>query len=153
MTVFATLLALAFFGMEGVAWLTHRYLMHGPLWSLHRSHHEPRPGRFERNDLFGGLFSLPSIALIYLGTHGTPWALPLGIGMTAYGAAYFLFHDVLVHKRLRPRWRPQGAYLDRIVRAHLRHHRTHTKHGAVSFGFLWAPREPRVPGVSPEPTP
>jgi len=136
---FAVLTLVALVGMEGVAWLTHRFLMHGPLWCLHRSHHEPRPGRFERNDLFGIFFSLPSIALIYLGTHGTPWALPLGIGMTLYGAAYFLFHDVLVHKRLRLGLQPRGAYLERIVRAHLRHHRTHTKRGAVSFGFLWAP--------------
>lgn len=145
--LFTGLLVAAFVGMEGVAWLTHRYLMHGPLWCLHRSHHEPRLGRFEKNDLFGLFFSLPSIALIYLGTHGTPWALPLGIGMTAYGAAYFLFHDVLVHKRLRTPLRPRGAYLDRIVRAHLRHHRTHAKHGAVSFGFLWAPPQPENPAA------
>ncbi|MEQ9050459.1 MAG: hypothetical protein RLP11_09115 [Marinoscillum sp.] len=24
--------------MEGVAWATHKYVMHGPLWSWHRSH-------------------------------------------------------------------------------------------------------------------
>ncbi len=34
--------AAALVGMEGVAWATHRWLMHGPLWVLHRSHHAPR---------------------------------------------------------------------------------------------------------------
>ena len=31
-----------FFGMEGVAWTTHKYVMHGSLWSLHESHHRER---------------------------------------------------------------------------------------------------------------
>ena len=34
-------------GMELVAYLTHRFLMHGPLWFLHESHHRPREGWFE----------------------------------------------------------------------------------------------------------
>jgi beta-carotene 3-hydroxylase len=132
--------------MEGVAYLTHRYLMHGPLWILHRSHHQPRKGWFEANDLFGVFFAIPSIALIYLGTHGTPWALPLGVGMTAYGACYFGFHDVIVHRRVRIPWHPTGRYMQHIIRAHLIHHRTMTKDGAVSFGFLYAPKLPSRQG-------
>ena len=27
--------------MEGVAYVAHRWVMHGFLWSLHKSHHEP----------------------------------------------------------------------------------------------------------------
>lgn len=46
----------AFAGMEWVAYSTHRYLMHGPLWFLHRSHHRPREHWFELNDLFGVFF-------------------------------------------------------------------------------------------------
>lgn len=131
-----------FVAMEGVAYLLHRYVMHGPLWVLHESHHRPRRGRFELNDLFGVLFALPSMALIYAGTHGQPLLLAVGVGMTAYGAAYWGFHDVLVHRRVRHSLVPRSAYLKRIVRAHLVHHRTHAKHGATSFGFLYAP-EPR----------
>ena len=41
----ALLFAGALAGMELVAWVTHRYLMHGPLWFLHASHHRPREGR------------------------------------------------------------------------------------------------------------
>jgi beta-carotene 3-hydroxylase len=136
------LFAATFAAMEGVAYLLHRYVMHGPLWVLHESHHRPRAGRFERNDLFGAFFALPSMALIYAGTHATPLALPVGIGMTAYGAAYFGLHDVLVHRRVRIRYVPKNAYLKRLVRAHLVHHRTLTKEGASCFGFLYA-REPR----------
>jgi beta-carotene 3-hydroxylase len=135
------LLALSLFfsalvGMEGVAWATHRFLMHGPLWSLHRSHHEPRTGRFELNDLFAVFFAAPSIALCAWGRWGWWPALPLGLGMTAYGAIYALFHDGLVHGRFRS---PLPLKLmKRLVQAHRLHHAVHTKEGAVSFGFLWA---------------
>ena len=59
--------------------------------------------------------------------------------MTAYGAAYFGFHDVVVHRRVSHRYRPESSYMQRIIRAHLIHHKTTTKEGATSFGFLYAP--------------
>ncbi len=34
----------AFVLMEGVAWFTHKYVMHGFLWSIHRDHHQHREG-------------------------------------------------------------------------------------------------------------
>jgi beta-carotene 3-hydroxylase len=125
--------------MEGVAYLMHKYLMHGPLWFLHESHHVRDKGRFELNDLFGVFFAIPSIILIYLGTHGRPALLAVGLGMTAYGAIYFGFHDVIVHRRLPHRLRLQGGYLQRIIKAHHIHHATREKNGAVSFGFIYAP--------------
>lgn len=67
------LLFLATFAlMEWVAWFTHKYIMHGWLWSLHRDHHTgENPGFFQRNDLFFLLFAIPGIALIYVGVqHG-----------------------------------------------------------------------------------
>jgi beta-carotene 3-hydroxylase len=125
--------------MEGVAFLMHKYLMHGPLWFLHKSHHVRDKGRFELNDLFGVFFAIPSIILIYLGTHGSPTLLAIGLGMTAYGAIYFGFHDVIVHRRLPHRVRPKSRYLQRIIKAHQIHHATREKDGAVSFGFIYAP--------------
>lgn len=125
--------------MEAVAWFAHKYLMHGPLWFLHESHHVPHRGWFEKNDWFGVLFSLPAIALIYLGTHGFPRLLWIGLGITAYGVLYFVFHDVVVHRRIRLSLPLRSAYMRRIIQAHLIHHRTHVKQGAVSFGFLYAP--------------
>ena len=139
---YVALFVAAFVGMEGVAWLMHRYLMHGPLWVLHASHHHPRSGRFEANDLFGVFFAIPSIILIYYGTHGYPALLAVGLGMTAYGAAYFGFHDVVVHRRMAHRYHAKSRYMQRIIRAHLVHHKTVTKEGAVSFGFLYSSIEP-----------
>lgn len=132
----AGLFLAALIGMEGVAWATHRFLMHGPLWVLHRSHHEPRSGVFELNDLFAAYFALPSMALIYWGRSWSP-ALWLGLGMTGYGLIYALFHDGLVHNRFRS---PLPLRLMKhLVQAHRLHHVVRTKHGAVSYGFLWAP--------------
>jgi beta-carotene 3-hydroxylase len=137
--LFASVLVGVFVVMEGVAFLMHKHVMHGPLWVLHRSHHHPRASAwFEANDLFGIFFALPSMLLIHLGVRGQPLLLAAGLGMTAYGAAYFVFHDVIVHRRVRTRFVPRSAYLRRIVRAHLLHHKTLTKHGARSFSFLWA---------------
>lgn len=139
--------------MEGVAYLAHRYLMHGPLWVLHRSHHVPHDGRFEWNDLFAVGFAVPAILLIHWGVQDGSWRLPVGLGMTAYGALYALFHDVVVHRRIPVRGVPQWPYLRRIIKAHLVHHRTHGKHGAVSYGFLYAPRAivEAAAGQPPEP--
>jgi beta-carotene 3-hydroxylase len=128
-----------FAAMELVANLMHRFVMHGPLWILHKSHHEPRHDRFELNDLFGIFFAIPSIICIYFGTRGAPLLLAVGIGMAAYGLVYWGFHDVLVHRRVPHSWIPKGGYLRRIVQAHHIHHRTRTKDGALSFGFLYAP--------------
>lgn len=127
-------------GMEAVAWTTHRYLMHGPLWLWHRSHHEPRRGRFEANDLFGVVFAAPAIALFALaGALDRPVLAWLAGGMTFYGALYALVHDGLVHRRFPLPLRPRTGYLQRLVRAHHLHHRTRARRGAVAFGFLFAP--------------
>ena len=139
--IWMALWAGALLAMELVAYLTHRFLMHGPLWVLHRSHHRPHGRhRLEWNDVFGIFFAVPSIVCIYLGTMPEWWMLlPIGLGMTMYGVIYFLFHDVVVHRRLPLRGAPQSAYLRRIIKAHLVHHRTHQREGAESFGFLYAP--------------
>jgi beta-carotene 3-hydroxylase len=132
--------AIGLAGMEAVAWTTHRYLMHGPLWRWHRSHHEPRRGVFEANDLFGLIFAAPPIALFALaGALERPWLGWLAGGMTAYGLLYMLVHDGLVHRRFPLPLRARSGYLERLVRAHHLHHLTRSRDGAVSFGFLLAP--------------
>lgn len=129
-------------GMEGFAYAAHRWVMHGPGWFLHKSHHEPRAGMFERNDLYAVVFAIPSIVLLLGGVQlgwwpGCTW---IGAGVAAYGAIYFGFHDILVHRRLPHRHVARSRYLKRIVQAHRLHHAVTSKHGTVSFGFLWAPR-------------
>ncbi len=127
--------------MELFAYGMHRWVMHGPGWFLHASHHRARSGPFEWNDLYAAIFALPSIVLIYLGVQGG-WggsATALGAGIAAYGAIYFGFHDWIVHRRLPHRIVPRSAYFKRIVQAHRIHHVVESKHGTVSFGFLYAP--------------
>ena len=47
------LMLIAFLGMEFMAWFTHKYIMHGLLWRLHRDHHHrDNKGFFEQNDYF-----------------------------------------------------------------------------------------------------
>lgn len=125
----------ALLGMEGVAWLSHRYLMHGPLWFLHRSHHEPRKGLFELNDFFAFYFALPSMFLIWIGTRQWSPALWLGLGMAGYGLIYAIFHDGLAHRRF-PAPFPR-RWFKRQIQAHRMHHAVSTREGAVSFGFLF----------------
>jgi len=127
--------------MEVVAILSHRYVMHGFLWSLHRSHHEPRTGRFEKNDWFAVMGAVPSITLI-VGGSLFGWgdlATWIGFGIAGYGAIYFLFHDIIVHRRIETGYVPRSAYMKRVVQAHRLHHAVVSRQGAVSFGFIWAP--------------
>lgn len=132
---------LFFAAMEAVAYLSHKYVMHGFLWCWHESHHVPRTGIFEKNDLFAAIFAVPAIICIYLGTStpGQPLLLWVGLGITLYGAVYFVFHDVIVHRRVRTGYVPKTAYMRRIVEAHWIHHSTQGKEGAVSFGFIYSP--------------
>jgi beta-carotene 3-hydroxylase len=128
--------------MELFAYVVHRWVMHGRLgWVLHASHHRPRSGMFELNDLYGVIFALPSIALLYGGVQGGwgEWATWVGAGIAGYGAIYFGFHDVIVHGRLAHRIVPRSTYFKRIVQAHRIHHAVESREGTVSFGFIYAP--------------
>ena len=58
-----------FIAMEGVAWFTHKYVMHGLLWILHRDHHQKDHDSFlERNDSFFLIFAIPGIVCLALGS-------------------------------------------------------------------------------------
>lgn len=128
-------------GMEGFAYVMHRWIMHGPGWFLHASHHRARSGVFEWNDLYAVIFAVPSIVLIDLGTlqHWGSATTAVGVGIAGYGAIYFGFHDWIVHRRIPHRIVPRSDYFKRIVQAHRLHHVVESKHGTVSFGFLYAP--------------
>lgn len=128
--------------MEGFAYVMHRWVMHGWGWFLHASHHRPRTGWFELNDLYFVIFAAPSILLLLGGVQlgWGDWATAVGAGIAAYGAIYLGFHDVIVHQRVPHRYVARSAYMKRIVQAHRLHHVVETREGNVSFGFLVAPR-------------
>jgi beta-carotene 3-hydroxylase len=132
-----------FFFMEGVAWFTHKYIMHGFLWSWHKSHHAPYEGIFERNDLFAIVFSLPAILCIVIGleVEGLGILFWIGIGITGYGIFYVLFHDIIVHRRIKIPYKATTRYMKRLIRAHKIHHTCSQKEGAEAFGFLYAPKK------------
>ncbi|MEQ8906218.1 beta-carotene hydroxylase [Ekhidna sp.] len=133
-----------FLFMEGVAWFTHKFIMHGFLWSWHKSHHKVHNHALEMNDLFALVFSIPSILTIYLGYNNYTefwWLLYIGIGILCYGVFYFIFHDIIVHRRIKIPFKAKSKYMKRIMRAHYVHHEKHTKKEAEAFGFLYAPKK------------
>lgn len=132
--VVATVLA-----MEGVALLTHKYLMHGPGWGWHRSHHEPHEGVLEKNDLYAVVFGALALALFVFASAEFGPLYWVAIGLTVYGLLYAVVHDGLVHQRWPFRHVPRNPYLKRLVQAHRLHHAVDGREGCVSFGFLYAP--------------
>ncbi|MCB0560246.1 MAG: sterol desaturase family protein [Lewinellaceae bacterium] len=130
----------AVIGMEFMAWFTHKYVMHGVLWSWHEDHHQPhhqKDGFFEKNDLFFLVFAIPS-ALSYIVGLSTPhfWLLFVGIGISIYGMIYFLIHDVYIHQRFKWFRQLESKYSKAILRAHGAHHAKRTKEEGESFGLL-----------------
>jgi beta-carotene 3-hydroxylase len=127
--------------MEAMTWAMHRWVMHGPLWCWHRSHHEPgRSSHVWHNDLFALAYVVLAMALFWLGLDVQWRALWwLALGVIAYGLLYVLVHEGLLHQRIPFPLKARRGYLLRLVDAHLQHHRTRKRDGAVAFGFLWAP--------------
>lgn len=134
--------ALSFVAMEGVAWATHRYVMHGFLWVLHKDHHgNGRIGAFERNDLFFLIFAAPSVLLFALGhQHGpdAPWTW-IALGILLYGIAYFLVHEVFIHQRIKWLRNSRSTYFLALRRAHKVHHKHLEKDQGECFGMLLVP--------------
>ncbi len=132
-----------FLFMEGVAWFSHKYIMHGFGWKWHEDHHNHHTGFFEKNDYYSVVFSVLATFLIIFGNLNPPyWFLTyLGLGVTLYGISYFVFHDLIVHRRLKFKFIAKSGYMKRIMNAHYVHHKVHTKDGAEAFGFLFAPKK------------
>lgn len=128
---------IGFVGMELFSWAFHKYLMHGILWSIHKTHHEPQKGFFELNDVFSLLFATVGIALIFAGVATLNAYFWVGIGISCYGMLYFILHDSLVHQRFKTFARPKNKYMRAIFEAHKAHHRTRGRDGAESFGLLF----------------
>lgn len=141
--MFVLVLILSYFFMEFVAWFAHKYVMHGFAWFLHADHHSPRPQSgnsfFEKNDAFFVIFAVPAmLAFIFGSIYVIPLLIAAGIGITLYGATYFLIHDVLFHQRIKLRIRG-NLYFRALRRAHGMHHVHHTSEDGECFGLLVFP--------------
>lgn len=132
---------LGFALMELSGWFIHKYLMHGPLWMIHKTHHQPTKSFFELNDLFSLLFGGIAVVLILVGAENLDFRFWIGIGISIYGLLYFFLHDVLVHRRLKWFERPKSQFLKAVFRAHQAHHKTNKKDDAISFGLFLFPKK------------
>ena len=135
-----SLILLSFLGMEFFSWAFHKYLMHGLLWSIHKTHHRKQTGYFELNDIFSLSFGGIAVLLILLGIDTLDYRFWIGCGITLYGFVYFILHDIFIHRRLKKWRRPASSYFDGITRAHRDHHKYNQKKDSVSFGLLLVPR-------------
>lgn len=136
-----TLVLSAFVAMEGIAWLSHKYIMHGIGWVLHKDHHQKQADNFfEKNDFFFLIFALPGIACLYRGLElNYNFVFWIGLGITCYGIAYFFVHDIFIHQRFNLFKRSDSFYLRAIRKAHKVHHKYVNKEHGESFGMLWVP--------------
>lgn len=139
--VHIVIVLVAFVLMEAVAWFTHKYIMHGLLWTLHKDHHKKEStGFFEHNDFFFLIFAAPGIAGLLLGAQNDfNYLFFAGLGITLYGGAYFLVHDLFIHQRFKIFRNVNNRYFQAIRRAHKVHHKHLDKEDGECFGMLWVP--------------
>ena len=132
---------MSFVAMEAIAWLTHKFVMHGLLWTLHEDHHKKNPTSFfEKNDYFFLIFAIPGIICLAIGTYGPlPSLLFIGLGITIYGFAYFMVHDIFIHQRFKIFRNADNFYFKAIRRAHKMHHKHLEKEDGECFGMLFVP--------------
>jgi beta-carotene 3-hydroxylase len=137
--LFITLATFIF--MEFMAWFTHKFVMHGFLWYLHRDHHQGHEGFFEKNDAFFLIFAVPSAYCFVTGIMNSDFRLFVGIGIALYGFAYFLVHDVIIHQRFKWLRNLDNDYIKAIRRAHKIHHKHLGKEHGENFGMLVVPQK------------
>lgn len=155
--MFGTLLLVAggVLGMEMWARYAHKRLWHDfePGWALHKSHHEPRVGPFEANDLFAIINGVPAMLLCLFGFL-TPGMLGgtcfgAGLGITLFGIMYMFVHDGLVHRRFPVGPIAQLPLMKKLAVAHQLHHSE--KYDGVPWGMFLALQElDSIPGARAE---
>lgn len=129
-----------FLVMEAVAWASHKYVMHGFLWNLHKDHHDGGYHPFQKNDAFFLIFAIPCwLSTMYGMMYSMGWLVAIGLGIFVYGWCYFLVHDVMIHRRFNWFNNSNSHYVKVIRWAHKMHHKNRAKHGGESFGLLIVP--------------
>ena len=145
MTIFIWIvtISITFLIMEFVAWFSHKYIMHGFLWFLHKDHHKKNhKSWFERNDLFFLQFAaISAIFVILWGEFDFWFGLPIAIGIFLYGLAYFIVHDIFIHQRFKIFRNINNRYARGIRRGHKMHHKHIGKEDGECFGMLLVPKK------------
>ncbi|KAG7671601.1 putative Beta-carotene 3-hydroxylase, chloroplastic [Nannochloris sp. 'desiccata'] len=132
-------------GMEMYARFAHKILWHDNKlgYAIHKSHHVPRVGAFEANDIYAVMNAVPAVLLCGYGFLRPDMiggmCFGAGLGISLFGMSYLFIHDGLVHKRF-----PVGPLADvpelrRIAIAHQIHHTD--KFGGVPYGMFLGPQE------------
>ncbi|MEQ1564303.1 MAG: beta-carotene hydroxylase [Myxococcota bacterium] len=123
--------------MEPWAAWVHRRVWHGALWRVHRTHHRRGFRWLEGNDALSVLHAPVAAASVIAGCLwpglGGQLMFGVGVGMTAFGAAYVVVHDGFVHGRLPVGWLERFGYFRQLRAAHLAHHRAN----GGPFGLFW----------------
>lgn len=138
MNIFLSILILTatFFGMEAVSWAMHKYLFHGPLWFIHKTHHQQKHSFFEWNDVFSMGFAVLSLWLMWVARETFDYRFWTGAGISLYGIVYFIFHDWFIHNRFKWTYSVKNKYLLKIRRAHKMHHKSMLKRPSTEYGLL-----------------
>jgi len=126
--------------MECTSWCIHKYLFHGPLWFMHKSHHVHGKSFLEWNDAFAIIFACISLYLMYIDRTDFGVKFFVGVGITVYGLIYFVVHDWFVHQRIKP-FKSKNSYLVRIRKAHKIHHKNMGKEKGKAFGLLFVRKD------------
>jgi beta-carotene 3-hydroxylase len=126
-----------FVTMEGITWLTHKYIMHGWDGTFTKIIISQVILMFLKKRFFFVIFAIPSILLFYFGAiPEINWMFFVGLGILFYGIAYFLVHDVLIHRRFKWFDKTNNWYLRGLRKAHKMHHKHLGKEDGECFGML-----------------
>lgn len=141
--IFIATTVMTYLLMEVITWITHKYVMHGFLWYLHKDHHQPKyKNVFEKNDTFFIIGAIPSIILFYQGLQPSlNYKFFIALGVFLYGITYFLIHDVLIHQRFNWFKKTKNSFLIGLRKAHKRHHKHLDKEDGECFGMLYVPKK------------
>ena len=90
-----------------------------------RDSHKKNPTSFfEKNDYFFLIFAIPGIICLALGLYSPlSTLLYVGLGITIYGFAYFMMHNIFIPQRFKVLRNADNFYFKEIRRAHKMHHK------------------------------
>lgn len=130
--------------MEYYARYMHEHSWHqGRLKEVHATHHRPRRGGWEANDVLGCLNALVVAPVMYwssqdLDTLRGAIIFASASGVSAYGVMYMLVHDGVHHGRFYTGGLGSVPLIRDISRAHSMHHRVEQ---GPPFGLFLGPQE------------